>query len=99
MDTLVKITLQVPGADALREVTSLARLSPECGAPKRNSDGSYLVVAYGTAAEAAKLAGSPYLVELDEHFGEQLAERQKEVSRKDRFKAGKRKPEGLGEKR
>ncbi len=50
-------------------------------------------------AEAHKLAALGFRYDVDKKFGDVLKQRQKEVSKKDRFKGGKVKPEGLGIKR
>lgn len=99
MDTIVKITLWVPGLPALNEVLDAAKVSLECGAPRRDADGSFVVTLYASASEAKKIAALPYRQEADAGYGAVLAERQKEVSKSDRFKGGKVLPTGLGDKR
>lgn len=96
---VVKITLWIPDQKALNEVLSLARFSLECGSPKRDESGDFVVTLYAPKAEAQKLAGVKYRVEMDERYGDVLEQRQKEVSKTDRFQGGKIKPEGLGVKR
>ncbi len=99
MEPIVKITLWVPGQQALNDVLASADVSIDCGAPKRDIDGNYVVTLYASPSEAAKITALPYRYEADDNYGAVLAERQKEVSKRDRFKGGKVKPEGLGEKR
>ena|SRR5215467_3015296 len=98
MADLAKITVWIPDLQALQTVLGAARLSPECGAPKRDGD-QFVVVLYGPVAEARKLTALPYRNEIDPHYGDVLAQRQREVSRIDRFRGGTVKPEGLGDKR
>jgi len=57
------------------------------------------VTLYMSPAEAHKLAALGFRYDVDKKFGDVLKQRQKEVSKKDRFKGGKVKPEGLGIKR
>jgi hypothetical protein len=99
MEDIVKITLWLPDQQALNTVLSKAKVSLDCGAPRRESDGSYRVVLYASPGEAKKVKALGYRQEADANFGTVLAERQKEVSKTDRFKGGKIKPTGLGEKR
>jgi len=99
MEDVVKISLWLPDLEALNRVLDAAQLSLDCGAPRQESDGTYRVTLYASPAEAEKIAALPYRHELDENYGQYLADRQKEVSKTDRFKGGKVKPTGLGEKR
>lgn len=99
MDPIVKVTVWVPDQQALNEVLAAATVNLECGAPRRDADGSFQLTLYASPAEAAKLAALPYRSELDDTYGDVLAARQREVSKRDRFKGGKVKFQGLGEKR
>ncbi len=99
MSQVTKITVWVPDPKALNEILAAAHVHTECGSPKRDSDGTFIVTLYGTAAEAKKIAALGYRHELDNKFGESLKKAQEQVSRKDRFQGGKVKPEGLGVKR
>jgi hypothetical protein len=99
MEDIVKITLWLPDQQALNEVLSQAKVSLDCGAPRRESDGSYRVILYASPVEAKKIKTLGYRQEADPNYGKVLAERQKEVSKTDRFKGGAVKPTGLGEKR
>jgi anti-sigma factor RsiW len=99
MANIVKIEVWVPDQAALAKVLSAAQLSLECGSPKRAADGSHIVTLYGTDSAAAKVAALGYRHTIDKQFGETLKKRQAQVSKTDRFKGGKVKPEGLGEKR
>ena len=99
MENIVKITLWLPDQQALNQLLATAKMSLDCGAPRRESDGSYRVVVYASPQEAAKVKALPYRQEADTEYGKTLAERRKEVSTIDRFKGGKVKPTGLGEKR
>jgi hypothetical protein len=96
---VVKIQIWIPNQQALNEVLSAAKMSLECGSPKRDASGNFIVTLYGAKAEAQKIAKLKYKTEMDENFGNVLEQRQKEVSKTDRFKGGKVKPEGLGVKR
>jgi hypothetical protein len=99
MAKIVKLTVWVPGIEALNEILSAATVSLDCGAPSRAADGSFMVTLYASPVEAKKITALPYRCEADEDYGSVLAERQKEVSKVDRFKGGKVKPTGLGVKR
>jgi hypothetical protein len=66
---------------------------------KRDESGNFVITLFATKAEAAKISELPYRNELDETYGDYLAERQQEVSQEDRFQGGKVKPDGLGVKR
>lgn len=96
---VVKVQIWIPNQQALNEVLSTAKMSLECGSPKRDASGNFIVTLYGTKAEAQKIGTLKYKTEMDENFGKVLEERQKEVSKTDRFEGGKVKPEGLGIKR
>jgi hypothetical protein len=96
---LVKIKVWVPNQAALKEVLGAAKVSCECGSPKSDGSGNFIVTLYATKAEAKKVTSLQYKTEIDEHYGNTLEERQKEVSKTDRFKGGKVKPKGLGVKR
>ena len=99
MDDIVKVTLWLPDQQALNEILAKASVSLDCGAPRRESDGSFRVVLYAAPAEAKKLKALGYKQEADPNFGKTLLERQQEVSKTDRIKGGKLKPTGLGVKR
>jgi hypothetical protein len=99
VETVVRLRLWVPGQEALQEILASAEVTLSCGAPKRDVDGTYMLTLYAAPDEAAKIMALPYRYEADEDYGSVLAERQKEVSKRDRFKGGKVKFEGLGEKR
>jgi hypothetical protein len=99
MNKIVKITLWLPGQEALNEVLSKAKVHLSCGAPQRDTDGNYVITLYASPAEAEKITALPYRNQIDENYEKVLAERQKQVSKTDRFKGGKVKPTGLGERR
>jgi len=99
MSDIVQIKLWVPDQKALHSVLSKAKLELDCGSPKRDDAGNYIVTAYGTLAEATKASKLGYKFELDKSFGKTLKLRQKEVSKTDRFQGGKITPKGLGIKR
>ncbi len=99
MNKIVKITLWLPGQEALKEVLSKAKAHLGCGAPKQDSDGNYVITLYASPAEARKITALSYRSQVDENYEKVLAERQKEVSQTDRFKGGKVKPTGLGKRR
>lgn len=93
---IVKIKLWVPDQKALNEILSAAEFSLDCGSPRRDESGNFVITLYGPKAAAQELAALPYRHEVDEHYGEVLEQRQQEVSKEDRFQGGKVKPEGLG---
>ena len=97
-EDVVKITLWVPDQQALKTITASAKVSLDCGSPKRDESGNFVITLYATAAEAAKVTAPPFSSEVDDNFAAYLAERPQEVSRGDRFQGGKVKPEGLGTK-
>jgi len=93
---IVKIKLWVPDQKALHEILSQGQFSLDCGSPKRDANGNFAIELYAPKAEANKLKGLKYRYEFDENYGDVLEQRQKEVSKTDRFQGGKVKPEGLG---
>ena len=99
MEDITKITLWLPDQRALTEVLAQADVTLDCGAPRRESDGTFKITLYASPAEAQKITALNYRYEADADYGKVLAKRQKEVSKTDRFKGGKVKPTGLGEKR
>jgi len=96
---MVKITLWVPDQKALKSILSQATVHLDCGSPKRDADGNFIITLYAPKAEANKVAALGYKHELDEAYGDVLEARQKEVAKGDRFNGGAVKPEGLGVKR
>lgn len=96
---IVKIKIWVPDQAALNDILSKAKVNPDCGSPRRDAAGNFVVTLYATKAEAQKITALKYKHEVDENYGNVLEERQKEVAKGDRFKGGKVKPEGLGDKR
>ena len=99
MEDIVKITVRVPGQEALNEVLAAAHVGLDCGAPKRDTDGNYVVNLYASTSEAAKITALRYPTEVDAEYGQMLEARRQEVSQTDRFEGGTVKPEGLGVKR
>jgi hypothetical protein len=99
MEDVVKITLWIPDQKSLNDVLSSAKVQVDCGSPKRDADGNFVITLYTSPAEAKKITKLNYRHEVDEKYGEVLAQRQQEVSKTDRFQGGKIKPEGLGIKR
>ena len=96
---VVKITIWVPDQAALKEILSAANVEHDCGSPKRDSDGNYIINLYASPAEALKITALNYRHEVDPNYGAILQERQQEVSTTDRFKGGTVLPIGLGIKR
>jgi hypothetical protein len=96
---VVKLTLWLPDQQALSKVLAKAQVSLDCALPRRESDGTIRVTVYASPAEAKKIMALKYRHEADVNYGKVLAERQKEVSKTDRFKGGNVKPTGIGEKR
>ena len=60
----VKITLWVPDQQALKTITASAKVSLDCGSPKRDESGNFVVTMYATAAEAAKVTALPFRSEV-----------------------------------
>ena len=96
---IVKIKVWVPNQQALNEILSAAKVSMNCGSPRRDESGNFVVMLYAPKAEAQKITALKYRHEIDDNYGAVLEQRQKEVSQTDRFEGGKVKPEGLGVKR
>lgn len=99
LEEIVKITLWLPDQHALNEILATARVRLNCGAPRRESDGTYRIELYVSPTEAKKITALHYRHEVDMTYGEVLAKRREDVSKTDRFKGGKIKPTGIGEKR
>lgn len=99
MEDIVRISLWLPDQQSLNKVLAAAKVRLDCGAPRRESDGTYRVTLYASSAEAKKISAMHYRHEVDENYGQVLKDRRKEVSQTDRFKGGKIKPTGLGERR
>jgi hypothetical protein len=93
---IAKIKIWVPDQDALKEILSVAQFSLDCGSPKRDESGDFVITLYGPKAQANKLKPLGYRLEIDPTYGDTLKERQDQVSKEDRFKGGTVKPEGLG---
>jgi hypothetical protein len=93
---VVQVKLWIPDQKSLNEVLSLGNFSLDCGSPKRDESGNFVITLYGPKAETDKLKQLKFRREVDENFGNVLEQRQKEVSKTDRFQGGKIKPEGLG---
>jgi hypothetical protein len=96
---IVKITLWVPDQKSLSDILSIAKVELDCGSPKRDTDGNFVITLFATKSEAEKVAALGYKHELDEKYGDVLKQRQQEVSKIDRFQGEKVKPEGFGVKR
>jgi hypothetical protein len=96
---LHKITLWLPSQQALNEVLASADVELSCATPRRENDGTYRVEIYTSPTESKKITELGYRNEVDKAYGEVLAKRQEEVSKTDRYKGGKIKPNGLGERR
>lgn len=96
MTDIVKITLWFPDQQALNEILSKANVSLDCGSPRRDESGHFVITLYASKGEAQKITSLNYRYELDEKFGDYLEQRQGEVSKTNRFKGGKVKPKGLG---
>jgi hypothetical protein len=96
---IAKIKLFLPDQKSLNEVLALGNFSLECGSPRRDESGNFVVILYAPKAEANKIKATKFRHEIDEKYGDVLEERQKEVSKNDRFQGGKVKPEGLGVKK
>ena len=94
---VVKVSLQIPDQTKLAEVLALAPGAHlNCGAPRTDGQGNFIVDLYVTAADAKALTKTPYVVSIDEKYGDELKKRQKEVGKGDRFKGGTVVPTGFG---
>jgi hypothetical protein len=93
---IVQVKLWVPDQKTLKDVLSLGHFTLDCGSPKRDQTGNFVITLYGPKAETDKLKQLKLRQEVDEKYGDVLEARQKEVSQTDRFQGGKIKPEGLG---
>lgn len=98
-EEIVKITLWLPDQQALNEVLDSVHLHLNCAAPRRENDGTYRIELYASPAESKKLIAMGYRNKVDDSYGKTLEARLQEVSKIDRFKGGKIKPAGLGERR
>jgi hypothetical protein len=96
---MVKITIWVPDLTALKQILSTAKVEHDCGSPKRDTDGTFIINLYASPTEAAKITALNFRHQVDPNYGAVLEARQKEVSRTDRFKGGTVVPVGLGVKR
>jgi len=99
MDDIVKLTLWLPDQQALNKVLAKAHVTLDLAAPRRQDDGTLRVTVFASPVEAKKIIALKYRHEADVNYGKVLVERQKEVSKTDRFKGGNVKPTGIGEKR
>jgi hypothetical protein len=99
MAQVTKVTVWIADLKTLNDILAAAHLHTECGSPRRDTDGNFVVVLYGPAAEAQKVAALGYKHELDDSFGDRLELAHEQVSTTDRYQGGKIKPEGLGVKR
>ena len=93
---IVQVKLWIPDQKTLKDVLALGHFTLDCGAPKRDQTGNFVITLYGPKAETDKLKQLKLKQEVDEKYGDVLEARQKEVSQTDRFQGGKIKPEGLG---
>lgn len=93
---VVQVKVWVPDQKALKEVLSVGQFSLDCASPRRDANGEFLITLYGPKSETDKLKQLKFRQEVDEKYGDVLEQRQKEVSKTDRFEGGKVKPEGLG---
>jgi hypothetical protein len=98
-EEIVKVTIWLPDQEALGKVMAVAKVHLGCGGPRPESDGTYRIELYASPIEANKIIALDYRNEVDENYGQVVAERLKEVSTIDRFKGGKVKPVGIGDKR
>ena len=96
MYDIVKITIWVPDQVALKQILAAAKVEHDCGSPKRDDQGNFIINLYATPQEAKKITALRYRTEVDKNFGKTLKQRQQQVSKTDRFKGGKIKPSGLG---
>lgn len=92
----VQVKLWVPDQKTLKDILSLGHFTLDCGAPKRDATGNFIITLYGPKAETDKLKALKLKTEFDEKYGDVLDARRKQVSQTDRFEGGKIKPEGLG---
>lgn len=57
---IVKIKLWVPDQKVLNEILSMAKVSLDCGSPRRDESGDFVITLYAAKAEAKKIAGLKY---------------------------------------
>lgn len=95
----VQVKLWVPDQKTLKDILSLGHFTLDCGAPRRDASGNFIITLYGTKAETDKLKQLKLKMEVNEKYGDVLEAVRKQVSQTDRFQGGKIKPEGLGIKR
>jgi hypothetical protein len=96
MNDIIKIKLWVPDQPSFNKVLEQGKIKLDCGSPKKDKEGNFIVTIYTGKETAKKLTALGYRFEIDEEFGEKLNLRQEEVSKTDRFKGGKIRPRGLG---
>lgn len=99
MSDLVSIKLWLPDREALKKVLSSAQLGLDCGSPKQDENGNFIITVYATPAEADKVIQLNYKSEIDPNYGAELQQRRDEVSKIDRFQGGTIVPKGIGTKR
>ena len=96
-NAVVMITLGITDQRELGELLTLVpKISLNCGAPRAQSDGTYRIEVFGTAADAEKLAKTGRVLTVDEDFGARTKAALASIGHGDRFRGGTIKPTGLG---
>ena len=95
-ERILKVHIQGSGEE-LRHFLRDHPLDLNCGRPSRQADGSFLVEAFVRESQVPQISRAKVRVTVVEDASAKGRERQKEVSRENRF-AGKEIPRGLGRK-
>lgn len=99
MDSLWAIKIRSKDVDSLLDLISNEHLDISCGGPSRSDDGFFETVAYVTEEKKNELSSKKSalmeIVELEDMMKTGI-ERQKEVSKENRFKKSRSTYQGLG---
>lgn len=98
MPSHVRIIVRSKSAELLKEILRGQEVDLNCGGPKRNDRGEWVLELYGPRQLADRLNKAGVEVEVDGEFVKRMASRRKEVGSGDRFKGGRTVPRGLGRK-
>ncbi len=63
---IAKITLWIPDQKSLTEILSKAKVKLDCGSPKTDTAGNFVITLFATESQARKVAVLGYKHELDE---------------------------------
>jgi hypothetical protein len=96
----LRVILRSPSADALRDLLRSGPLDLNCGGPRKEPDGSFVLEAFVTRPMVQALQKrSGITVTVDEAFTRTSAARQKEVGTGNRYRDGREIPRGPGRKK